>query len=87
MQRSLRVLHVAETLRGGPATYINNVVATISRPGSTLVLVPDRHADDLEIDRDCVRVFRSDRRGLSLLPSEMPAHSHACARWPWAASG
>ena len=67
MQRSLRVLHVAETLRGGPATYINNVVATISRPGSTLVLVPDRHADDLEIDRDCVRVFRADRRGLSSL--------------------
>ncbi|HTO59762.1 MAG TPA: glycosyltransferase family 4 protein [Bradyrhizobium sp.] len=64
MQRSLRVLHVAETLRGGPATYINNVVAAISRPGSTLVLVPDRHAADLEIDRDCVRVFRSNRRGL-----------------------
>lgn len=67
MQRSLRVLHVAETLRGGPATYINNVVAAISRPGSTLVLVPDRHAADLEIDRDCVRVFRADRRGPSSL--------------------
>ena len=64
MQRSLRVLHVAETLRGGPATYINNVVAAISRPPSTLVLVPDRHAADLEIDRDCLRVFRADRRGL-----------------------
>lgn len=63
MQRSLRVLHVAETLRGGPATYINNVVATISKPGSTLVLVPDRHAGDLDIDRDCVRVFRANRRG------------------------
>jgi glycosyltransferase involved in cell wall biosynthesis len=58
------VLHVAETLRGGPATYINNVVATISKPGSTLVLVPDRHAGDLEIDRDCIRAFRADRRGL-----------------------
>jgi len=57
------VLHVAETLRGGPATYINNVVATISKPGSTLVLVPDRHAGDLDIDRDCVRVFRANRRG------------------------
>jgi glycosyltransferase involved in cell wall biosynthesis len=57
------VLHVAETLRGGPATYINNVVAAISRPGSTLVLVPDRHAGDLEIDRDCIRVFRAERRG------------------------
>jgi glycosyltransferase involved in cell wall biosynthesis len=64
LQRSLRVLHVAETLRGGPATYINNVVGMISTPGSTLVLVPDRHAGDLDIDRDCVRVFRADRRGL-----------------------
>jgi glycosyltransferase involved in cell wall biosynthesis len=63
LQRSLRVLHVAETLRGGPATYINNVVAAISRPGSTLMLVPDRHAADLDIDPDCVRVFRGDRRG------------------------
>jgi len=62
------VLHVAETLRGGPATYINNVVAMIStEPGSTLVLVPDRHADDLAIDRDCIRVFRADRRGLASL--------------------
>jgi glycosyltransferase involved in cell wall biosynthesis len=61
------VLHVAETLRGGPATYINNVVGMISTPGSTLVLVPDRHAGDLQIDRDCVRVFRADRRGLMSL--------------------
>jgi glycosyltransferase involved in cell wall biosynthesis len=67
------VLHVAETLRGGPATYINDVVATISKPGSTLVLVPDRHAGDLQIDRDCVRVFRADRRGLRSLFSLMIA--------------
>ena len=68
MPRPLRVLHVAETLRGGPATYINNVVAMIStEPGSTLVLVPDRHAGDLTIDRDCIRVFRADRRGIASL--------------------
>jgi glycosyltransferase involved in cell wall biosynthesis len=68
LQRALRVLHVAETLRGGPATYINNVVAMIStEPGSTLVLVPDRHAGDLAMDRDCIRVFRADRRGISSL--------------------
>jgi glycosyltransferase involved in cell wall biosynthesis len=64
LQRSLRVLHVAETLRGGPATYINDVVGMISTPGSTLVLVPDRHAGDLQIDRGCIRMYRADRRGL-----------------------
>jgi glycosyltransferase involved in cell wall biosynthesis len=68
LPRAPRVLHVAETLRGGPATYINNVVAMIStEPGSTLVLVPDRHAGDLAIDQDCIRVFRADRRGISSL--------------------
>ena len=69
MPRTLKVLHVAETLRGGPATYINNVVAMIStEPGSTLVLVPEWHAGDLTIDRASVRVFGGAGRGiLSLL--------------------
>jgi glycosyltransferase involved in cell wall biosynthesis len=66
--RALKVLHVAETLRGGPATYINNVVAMIStEPGSTLVLVPEWHAGDLTIDRAFVRVFGGDGRGISSL--------------------
>jgi len=68
LPRALRVLHVAETLRGGPATYINDVVVPISmETGSTLVLVPDRHAGDLTIDRSCIRMFRADRRGISSL--------------------
>jgi glycosyltransferase involved in cell wall biosynthesis len=68
--KAAKVLHVAETLRGGPATYLNNVVAMISpEPGSILVLVPEWHAGDLTIDRACVRVFGGDRRGISSLLS------------------
>jgi glycosyltransferase involved in cell wall biosynthesis len=66
--KALKVLHVAETLRGGPATYINNVIAiTNKEPGSVLVLAPERHVGDLTIDRACVRAFRGDSRGISSL--------------------
>ena len=68
MPKALKVLHVAETLRGGPATYINNVVAMNGAEAeSILVLAPERHAADLTIDRGCVRVFSGDSRGISSL--------------------
>lgn len=66
--REMRILHVAETIKGGISTYLNQLVplqTELLGEASVRVLVPEEHRDQLTaIAASCVSVF--DRRERSL---------------------
>ncbi|MGA2537704.1 MAG: glycosyltransferase [Terracidiphilus sp.] len=66
----MKILHVAESIRGGCGTYLNETVpAQIAELGreNMRVLVPAQHASHLSrIDPGCLRTFHRPRRSLGL---------------------
>ncbi|NTF09641.1 glycosyltransferase family 4 protein [Agrobacterium rubi] len=68
----MRILHVFETLPGGPATYANETIPTqINDLGAenVRVIVPDAHVNFLKhTPRSCVATFKRRRR-LTALPA------------------
>ncbi|MDR6101146.1 glycosyltransferase involved in cell wall biosynthesis [Agrobacterium larrymoorei] len=66
----MRVLHVFETLPGGPATYLSEVVPhQVAKygTGNVRVIVPDRHLSHAQnIPSSCISTFRRNSRYTSL---------------------
>ncbi len=69
-EEEMRVLHVFETLPGGPATYLNEVVPhQIAKYGAknVRVLVPDAHLSHVQnIPSSCIITFKRQGRYKSL---------------------
>jgi len=67
----MRVLHVAETIRGGPATVLTqHLLAQVALFGQENVraIVPDQHADDLaDVREPIVQTFHRTGRDVSSL--------------------
>ena len=66
MSSGLKILHVAETVRGGIATYLNELHPHQSAsfgPGNVNYVVPSDHRSDLvNIEDDAVTTFPRDGR-------------------------
>jgi glycosyltransferase involved in cell wall biosynthesis len=79
----MRVLHIAEILRGGIATVFNEIVPPQIEQfgaGNVQLLVPEQQASDLSaIPRDCIRTFdrRNRRLGLRSLFRECMSVLHS----------
>lgn len=69
-EETMRVLHVFETLPGGPATYLSEVVPhQVAKYGAAnvRVIVPDRHLSHVQnIPLSCIATFRRNGRYKSL---------------------
>ena len=69
----MKIVHVAETIRGGPATYLDTVVPLQIRdlgPDEVACIVPREHVDDLvHVPAVCTRLISHNRRPGNLVRS------------------